>query len=189
MLGWSKPARQRTTALHNLFASSMGGMYVVPASLEPMSRVVVLCNGSLPSKEFVQQVVALAQVFDFRLQVLTAARSIGKARHLQELAGEAFSRHSVVCDFDLLAHSNVGASLARIARLRRCQVVAMEGKEAPAWLRWLRGNPVERLLGSLEGIGVLTLPATASRTLLPTALAPVDLPTGGRQEPNAAVSS
>jgi hypothetical protein len=158
LLGQATPAPTRSALLRSLSSATTCGLFIAPDFYAPLTRLVVLCHDSLPGAEFLQQMVALCRALGAGLSLLAAARSISKAQALQDLAREALGGYGIACEFDLLAGRDVPAAVATMARLRRCQVVAVERRDVPAWSRWFRLNAQERFINLLDGLGVLTLP-------------------------------
>jgi hypothetical protein len=72
------------------------------------------------------------------------------------------ARYEQNCDFDFLVGSDVRAAVTSVARWRGCQLVVVEQHTDPAWLRWLRGNPLEQLIGFIGSVSFLALPEADS---------------------------
>jgi len=133
-------------------------LLVCSRSYAPLSRILLLCSGKSPNELFLNKAVQLCRAFGAWPVVLSVANSERAAQQLQQAARETLASYDLRCDFDFLVGPDVGAAAASVARWRGCQLVVMEQQTAPAWLRWLRGDPLERLIGFMEPLNLLALP-------------------------------
>lgn len=124
----------------------------------PLTRVLMLDQLNYSGLRFLARGIKLANYLGAAPVVLTVARSERAARSRQQLIRRALGCCDLTVDIDFVVGSEVRAAVAHVARWRRSQLVVMEQQSAPGWWRWLRGNPMERLMDGLDSLAFLSLP-------------------------------
>ena len=156
----SLPLAHKRFLLRQTPGSPSPAILICAESHASLSRILLLCSGN-PNR-FLLKAVHVCRELRARPVVLSVASSERAAQRHQQAAREALARYEQNCDFDFLVGSDVRAAVTSVARWRGCQLVVVEQHTDPAWLRWLRGNPLEQLIGFIGSVSFLALPEADS---------------------------
>jgi hypothetical protein len=135
---------------------------VCSQSWQPVTRVLVLNQRRDAGNRFLDMVVDLCRKFQARPVILTVARSDAEAKLRQEFAEQALLANGLAADYDCVVGCRVRSAVLWAANWRRCSHLFVEKNYAPPWLRWLRGETVERLFGLSDTLTLLALPGSVA---------------------------
>jgi hypothetical protein len=161
--GQSLPPAQRDELLFWSLRGQSPASLVCPSTWSPLSRVLLLNQGKAPGSSFLSAAAGVCRRFHTVPVVLTVARSESDARSYQRLAQDTFAAQHLLGDFDFVVGCDVRAAVVLEAQWRRCSHVFMERRTAPPWWRWLRGEPLKRLLGLSDVLTFFSLGDIGSR--------------------------
>jgi hypothetical protein len=160
--GQSLPAARREELLYWSSRSPAAAALVCTDAWSPLGRILLLNQGQEPRNTFLAVAGRICRAFRAVPVVLTVARSEAAARSRQRLAQESFAAQQLTGDFDFVVGCDVRAAVALEAHCRRCTHVILERQVAPTWWRWLRGDPIHRLLGLANPLTLLAVSRDAS---------------------------
>jgi hypothetical protein len=158
VLGIALPPGSRNRVLRETLGSPNTLALVCPRSWRPLARVLVLHDERDPESHFLESVISLCRVWDTVPVVLSVARSEPEARSLLQFAEDAFARERMPALFDLLVGENPSTAAAGVARWRSCTHVFVRRQDQSGWRRWLRGDPLHRLLGLADSLALVSVP-------------------------------
>ncbi len=136
---------------------------VCPQVPHPVSRVLVLHQTPELGDDFLKSVAEWCGALQVAPVVLALAGKEREALALQDTAQQAWGALGLAADFDVLVGCDVRTALASVARWRRCSHVIVARPLSSSWWRWLRRDPLGRLLGLADSFGLLALPAPRAR--------------------------
>jgi hypothetical protein len=152
------PAKIRETFLRWSVRARDAAILVCPAVCSPVSRVLILHAPQGNAGGFFAAALTACRVVGGSPVILTVARTERQARRRQLVAERACYANRMAAHLDYVAGVDVPAAVASIARWRRCSHVVLEQRQAVPWWRRLRGDTLERLLGSTDSLTFLALP-------------------------------
>lgn len=129
---------------------------------QPVTRILVLNQRRDAGNRFLDMVADLCREFQARPCVLTVARSDAEAKLRQQFAEQALLANGLAADYDRVVGCRVRSAVLWAANWRRCSHLFVEKDYAPPWLRWLRGDTVERLFGLSDTLTLLALPGSVA---------------------------
>jgi hypothetical protein len=168
VFGHALALNRKRELFRRAFSNPLFTTLVCPNRWVALSRMLFLDDSPRPNERFLASAAQLARCFGVQPIVLTVARSEKAARQRQQFNQELLAGYGIRADFDSVVGSEVRAAVAHVAQWRRSQLIVMQGRSIPLWWRWLHGHPVERLIGSLASLAVLTLPEAGAPEFPPT---------------------
>jgi hypothetical protein len=151
------------TAKVELVGQALGAddvpIFVCPQVPQLVSRVLVLHQTPEFAEGFLKSVAQWCGALQVAPVVLALAGKEREAAVLQDTAQQVWGTLGLAADFDVLVGCDVRTALASVARWRRCSHVIVPRQPPSPWWRWLRGDPLGRLLGLADSFGLLALPA------------------------------
>jgi hypothetical protein len=157
VFGKGLPSHLKRTLLCETLHSPETSALVCPTDWRPLSRILVLYQHTDPAPTYLDAVAALCRGFDTRPVVLAVARTDADARWRQRLAEGALAGRGLVADFDAISGSDIRSAVAWAAKWRRCSHVIVAKRHASGWWRWLRGDPLEQLVGLTDRLAFLAI--------------------------------
>jgi hypothetical protein len=159
VLGQALPRALKSTLLGESLRDRAPAVLVCPDTWTPLSRMLLLDQGSLLSDRLLVTAAELCRSFRAAPVVLTVARSERAAQLRQHAARAALAEHGLDADFDFVIGSDVHTAVVSVARWRRCQLIVMERHDSPPWWRWLRATSAEWFMDLVEAPTFLAMPS------------------------------
>jgi hypothetical protein len=160
VFGKELPARLKGVLLRESLQSPWAPALVCPTTWQPVSRILVLYQHADPPPAYLGAVAEVCRRFDSRPVVLAVARTDAEANWRQRAAETALAAYGLSAEFDTVVGGDVRSAVAWAAKWRRCSHVIVAKRHAVGWWRWLRGDPIEQLLGLSDRLTFLALPDT-----------------------------
>ncbi len=166
VFGRALPPAQKKDLLREALREEAPAVLVCPDTWTPLSRMLVVDQGSPPSSCFLKRAAELCRRFQATPVVLTAARSEQVVRDRQRAARAVFRDCGAEADFDSVVGTPALEAAADVARWRRCQLIVTERHNDPPRRFRLWGNTAEQVLSADESSAVLSLPGHLERDFL-----------------------